>query len=148
MSDDDDAVGYCKPPKGSQWKKGQSGNLKGRPKLEKAERALSSRQLIRDIIEALEKPVTVRTPSGAVKMTASQALIAQATQKALSGDRISARFLLKQYAAALDELEKDRSPTLMFRELETYERKAASGGLPPDELRLLGILRKHSRTIV
>ena len=29
---DDFAVGYGKPPKKSQWKKGQSGNSKGRPK--------------------------------------------------------------------------------------------------------------------
>lgn len=31
-SDDDYEVGYKKPPKGSQFKKGQSGNPKGRPK--------------------------------------------------------------------------------------------------------------------
>jgi hypothetical protein len=30
MSNDDDAVGYCKPPKSHWFKKGQSGNPKGR----------------------------------------------------------------------------------------------------------------------
>ena len=30
--DDDDDVGYGKPPKRTQFKKGQSGNSKGRPK--------------------------------------------------------------------------------------------------------------------
>lgn len=29
--DDDDAVGYCKPPKSSRFKKGVSGNPGGRP---------------------------------------------------------------------------------------------------------------------
>lgn len=32
MDNDDDEVGYCKPPKKSQWKPKQSGNPKGRPK--------------------------------------------------------------------------------------------------------------------
>lgn len=31
-NDEEYSVGYCKPPKHTQFKKGQSGNLKGRPK--------------------------------------------------------------------------------------------------------------------
>ena len=35
MSDEDNDVGYGKPPTHSQWKKGQSGNPNGRPKKQK-----------------------------------------------------------------------------------------------------------------
>lgn len=46
MSDKEDyEVGYCKPPKHTQWKPGQSGNPKGRPKRVKDFERLLEREL-------------------------------------------------------------------------------------------------------
>ena len=49
-------VGFGKPPKSRQWKKGQSCNPKGRPK--------SRSDLTKDAAAILSEPVTARTPEG------------------------------------------------------------------------------------
>ena len=49
-------VGFGKPPKSSQWQKGQSGNPKGRPK--------TRSDLIIDAAAILSEPVSARTPQG------------------------------------------------------------------------------------
>lgn len=49
-------VGFGKPPKASQWQKGQSGNPKGRPK--------TRSDMLNDAAAILSEPVTARTPDG------------------------------------------------------------------------------------
>ena len=49
-------VGFGKPPKVSQWQKGQSGNPKGRPK--------ARSDMLNDAAAILSEPVTARTPDG------------------------------------------------------------------------------------
>jgi len=53
---DDYEIGYGKPPKASQWKKGQSGNPKGRP--------MTRSDVINDAAAILSEPVSARTPQG------------------------------------------------------------------------------------
>lgn len=53
---DDYKTGFGKPPKSSQWQKGQSGNPKGRPK--------TRSDLIIDAAAILSEPVSARTPQG------------------------------------------------------------------------------------
>lgn len=55
MSDDYN-IGFGKPPKTSQWQKGQSGNPKGRPK--------TRSDLINEAAAILSEPVRARTPQG------------------------------------------------------------------------------------
>ncbi|MCE8511905.1 hypothetical protein KBY22_04330 [Ruegeria pomeroyi] len=55
MPDDYD-TGYGKPPKASRWKKGQSGNPKGRPK--------TRSDLVNEAAAILSEPVAARTPEG------------------------------------------------------------------------------------
>ena len=55
MSDNYD-IGFGKPPKANQWKIGQSGNPKGRPK--------TRIDLEKDAAAILSEPVTARTPEG------------------------------------------------------------------------------------
>lgn len=49
-------AGFGKPPRTSQWKKGQSGNPKGRPK--------TRTDLVKDAAAILSEPVSARTPEG------------------------------------------------------------------------------------
>jgi hypothetical protein len=58
------SVGYRNPPEGSQFKKGQSGNSKGRPR--QAARPVSTAYLFRKV--AIE-PVAIEVDGGTVVMT-------------------------------------------------------------------------------
>lgn len=71
-------VGNCKPPKHSQFKPGQSGNPKGRPK-----GAKSFDTIVR---EAMLKPVLVRTSTGTRKISTAEALVMKATESGTKGD--------------------------------------------------------------
>ena len=70
-------VGYKKPPKDKQFKKGQSGNPKGRP----------PKKLIHEVLETkLNEMVTITTKDGKkVTMTMKEAWIQQLVQSSASG---------------------------------------------------------------
>jgi len=77
MSDEDE-VGYRKPPKHSQFKKGQSGNPKGRPE--------GSPNFSTVVKKMLKEPVPVKQ-GGKRKTVATQtAFLLKLKQKALEGD--------------------------------------------------------------
>ena len=78
-------VGYKKPPRGTQFKPGQSGNPKGRPK---------KRQSLKESIEkAARKLVTITANGKQQKMTTLEAAAMQVFNKAASGD-IKAQILV------------------------------------------------------
>jgi hypothetical protein len=77
-SRDDDAVGYGRPPKAHQFKKGQSGNPKGRPP--------ASRNLHTAFEEALNSMVTLRENGEARRVPASEALALALLRGGLKGD--------------------------------------------------------------
>lgn len=71
-------VGYRKPPKHAQFKKGRSGNPKGRPK--------GSRNFSTDVKATLSRPVRL-TENGRQRTVSTQlASLARLREKALSGD--------------------------------------------------------------
>lgn len=74
-----DKVGYGNPPKATQFKKGQSGNPKGRPK--KANR--SNQTILMDI---LEQQISTGLSGQKKKMQIREAIIRARVQKALKGD--------------------------------------------------------------
>jgi hypothetical protein len=79
-------VGYKKPPKESQFIRGQSGNPKGRPKGSKNISTMFN-QITNELIQVTENG---RSKS----MTRMEAVIHQLTNKALSGDpRVMREFL-------------------------------------------------------
>lgn len=80
------SVGYGKPPKKTQFKKGQSGNPKGRPK--------GSTNLDELISKLLMKPVTVTQNGKATKVPTIEALLAKAISRAASGDLKALKLIL------------------------------------------------------
>lgn len=75
-------VGYCRPPIATQFKKGKSGNPKGRPRNRR-------RDIPYDTL--LGQMVTVREDGRERRVTAAEAFILQLTRKGLEGDSASAR---------------------------------------------------------
>ena len=83
-------VGYGKPPKGSQFKKGMSGNPNGRPKGAKNLNAIAEEQFF--------KPVTVTRNGKKTKMPVIALIIAQLLKKAAEGDLGATKAALDYFA--------------------------------------------------
>lgn len=85
--------GYSKPPLATRFKKGQSGNPRGRPK---------NRHKSIPYDAVLGQMVTIREDGRERRLTAAEAFMLQLTQKGLAGDSIAARY-------SLDAIENARS---------------------------------------
>lgn len=72
-------VGYGKPPASNQFKKGKSGNPKGRPR--------GTRNLFTDLEEVLSKKVSVFENGKKKNVSAQMATIQRLCEKALMGDQ-------------------------------------------------------------
>lgn len=83
-------VGYGKPPQGSQFKPGKSGNPKGRPK--------NTPNLKTAITDLLSKSVTVREDGSSRRVSSLEAILLRQLQKALSGNHVAAEQLIKLFA--------------------------------------------------
>ncbi len=71
-------VGFGKPPKASQWQKGQSGNPKGRSK--------TRSDMLNEAAAILSEPVTARTPDGrTVSLDGYEAAYMALCKKSLKG---------------------------------------------------------------
>lgn len=81
-------IGYGKPPKKSQFKPGQSGNPKGRPKI--------PRDYFEDINEALGEEISMIENGKKKIITYRQAMIKQTINKAIRGDLPSTKYLLEK----------------------------------------------------
>jgi Family of unknown function (DUF5681) len=79
-------VGYGKPPRHSRFKKGQSGNPRGRPS--------ESKNLSTLLSEALDEPVIVAENGKRRKISKRQAVITQLVNQSAKGDWRAAKILL------------------------------------------------------
>ncbi len=78
MSADHD-VGYKKPPRHKQFKKGQSGNAKGRPP--------GTRNFGSDVRDELAELVNVREDGSVTRVSSQRAALKKLRAKALNGDQ-------------------------------------------------------------
>jgi Family of unknown function (DUF5681) len=99
-------VGYGKPPRHTQFKKGQSGNPRGRPK--------GSKNLTTLLTEALNEPVIVAENGGRRKITMRQAIIKQLVKRSATADLRAIKILLDM----VREIESRTDPA--FAETSTF----------------------------
>jgi hypothetical protein len=90
-------VGYCKPPKETRFKPGQSGNPKGRPR--------GARNLRTAVREALQEKVEVREGGRMRRISKMDAIIQVTLNKGLKGDPkgLAAVLQLARQTGLMDE---------------------------------------------
>ena len=87
-------VGYGKPPKATRFKKGQSGNPKGRPQKSKNMNTL--------LDEELDRLITLRQDGRARQISTREAIVKQMIQGALKGDIRQLQFLFRHLESRND----------------------------------------------
>jgi hypothetical protein len=145
-SGDGNRVGYGNPPKENQFRKGTSGNPRGRPP--KQERSLIPRQVRNDVLEFSQKPVRVRTRKGEKEMPAVEALLQVLLAKATAGHLPSIRFFFGLYEkAVLEHYETHRDGA--YEQLESLERAIQLSRVPVSMSTLdhLNHMRRQTRAL-
>lgn len=97
-------VGYGRPPKSTQFKKGQSGNPKGRAKGSKNYRTM--------LFEELRQTVTIVEDGQRKSMTKLEVMLRNLTNKAAKGDPRSIEQVLKQLQQMLPETREPKEEKL------------------------------------
>lgn len=92
-SDDDYEVGFGKPPKHTRFKRGQSGNPKGRPK--------GARNFTTEVREELSESIPIREGGKVRRVSKRRAILKAQVAKALNGDPRAAGIVLNLIATYL-----------------------------------------------
>jgi Family of unknown function (DUF5681) len=100
-------IGYGKPPMANQFKKGASGNPKGRPQ--------GSLNLATDLAGELSEQITVREDGHSRRISKQRALIKSLMAKALQGDVRASAAILALYARVIAEVPQDPDRVSMPR---------------------------------
>lgn len=106
-------IGYGKPPKDTRFKKGQSGNPKGRPK--------GRRNLKNDVLATLAAPVKVSEQGRKKTVSTQLAVLLRLREKALTGD-----------ARALDQL------LSLARSYNSEDLEHVAQALPDEDQEIVG----------
>ena len=109
-------VGYGKPPKVTQFKRGRSGNPNGRPK--------GSCKLATDLTAELSEQITVREEGRSRRISKQRALIKSLMARALQGDVRATAAMLALYARVITEPPDDSDDEIQANELEILRRFA------------------------
>lgn len=116
--DDDDSdyeVGYGRPPKNKQFKKGESGNPRGRPK--------GAKGFIASLERELAAKITVREGDKETEISKAEALAKRLTEKALKGDIGAIKMLAAVDADLSRKVEANIAADATYRESETDDLK-------------------------
>jgi hypothetical protein len=103
MSDEEDdyKVGYGKPPLHTRFKPGECPNKKGRGK--KNRRALVPSQIRKDVLEAADEVIEVKTAKGVRKLTKQQLIITAISNGAAKGNPTCLRLWIQLLETALND---------------------------------------------
>ena len=115
-------VGWGKPPLGTRFRKGQSGNPKGRPR--------GTKNLKTDLMEELQETIVVREGDRTIRMSRQRAMIKTVMNKSLKGD---ARAFITLIRMITRFTEPDGGSTEVDEALSADERELWQGLL--DEVR-------------
>ncbi len=122
MTDSDYPVGYKKPPKGTQFKPGESGNPKGRPK--------GVKNLATDLQEELEQYVVVHEGDQTLKVTKQRAMLKSLFNKAMQGDGRASSALINLIIGLEQSKNQQTDPDSLKEEdlaiLEAFKQKVLS----------------------
>lgn len=98
---DDEKVGRRRPPTDTQFKPGQSGNPRGRPR--KAPRAEIPSQIGRDVRAVARRKITANTPDGPLRVTLLEAALIRVAIDAIGGKISQQRFFINLVRDAFDD---------------------------------------------
>ncbi|WP_037497814.1 DUF5681 domain-containing protein [Sphingomonas jaspsi] len=126
------AVGYRNPPRSTRFRKGVSGNARGRPKARRKELPYD---------HVLGQMVTIREDGRERRITAAEAFLLHLTKKGLEGDQAAARASL----AALDTAKRGRQEeTDTITKIVWRSVSPGSVGCSLDALGMAVKLRKYT----
>ena len=110
----DYGIGYGKPPRATQFMKGQSGNPKGRPK--------GTRNLKSDLLDELQERVLIREGTNSTQVSKQRAIIKRLIAKSINGDTRSMNIALNLMLRLLEPyFEDDPGEPLGEQEREILE---------------------------
>ncbi|MCC0063663.1 MAG: hypothetical protein H6895_06185 [Defluviimonas sp.] len=112
--DNDDKVGYGRPPEKHRFKPGQSGNPRGRPR--RSRRAPTPSQRYKDVLMVADTIMDMKTPAGIRKVTISEAIMFSIAMNAMKGKVAYMKLWLQLEDWAVGE-RKRRHPTIRLIEM-------------------------------
>jgi Family of unknown function (DUF5681) len=117
--DEPNAVGYKCPPKDRQFRRGQSGNLNGRPK--------GVRNFKTDLREELSESISIREGGRDISISKQRALVKLLVASAIDGDARSIATLMSFCARAFNDENDDQQQAPEDREIvKAFKRRSKS----------------------
>ncbi len=125
--DDDDQLGYKRPPIWAQFRRGQSGNPNGRPKKKPAQPPaddISDSSMVDDVFRAeLNRLMPVREGGKIREMTILALATRALTQAAIKGDVRAQKEVLER-STELEQRDQQRAQTRLEKQISDYRRIA------------------------